>query len=939
MKKSKFLLTTGLGLLSCSLLTSCDYSNFSLFGLFYNIWKNNYVDSLTKGNNNSSNNSNNNSSSTPEEIEDFKPQTYLNITTSETENGKIEKREILSLLTTDHATLTTYEQLISKTDEKDVSTYTSFAMIGDYKRENNVVTFTSMINTYVDRKVANSVNYSIGDNTETRQKNIKTVYNEDTPSFALAKDGSFKAGTTAETGETFTGLSTANTFYLIERTETGRPTDQVLTFFSDNTAYIFSFACDSKNHEAPVSAFTTYTTYKSYPALATEYYDVIRFGLGRGYMYASNNGSNMEFDLTSDQNFTQWYGLNIGKFRSVKLFKKAYTDPVTEDEYEANNFLIMDSEVDEDAPDTPDVPTKEALFELTGKANEKYTLTIYKDNTYKFFDGDHNITEEGTWEYNETDDTLVLTCEDKINIFQANEDGTAYDVDYITKRNSALHQEYSISKEDWDDNFKILLSLKGDKKAEIGLTFFKSGKYRFAYSGTPAKEEGTWEYDGTKDVLTLKISDKTYTSKKNENGTYTLSYVYSANSQLTQEYTISKETWDKTFNRVIATLNGTAQSTTTMTFYSTDEYEFKFIRKDNPDTVLATEKGTYRYDATKDEIVLTCQSHTNTLKKQDDGTYKLAFTFAKNDKLTQDFIMDSYHFSLLAKKTIASAKGNKLNTLSLSFLADGRYTFSGTIQSKEIKETGVYSYDSENDQIKLLCGKTENTLTKEESGNYNIHYVSNISSQLTQDFSFDAQTFNEAFPKTALHVDGPSTKVGAILEFFTNGTFRFGFSVYNKFETGTYRFDSATETILFQCFGKTNTATKQEDGSYKVNYVSNMSSQMTQEFTLTKEQAEALLPIQKEKIEKTNTNGTKFSFTFFTNKTYTFSFDTRNAKESGTFYYDSTNDKFIFNCKGTVNETTKNEDGSYTIQYVSHMSSSLTQEFTLTAKQAASLKA
>ena len=113
-----------------------------------------------------------------------------------------------------------------------------------------------------------------------------------------------------------------------------------------------------------------------------------------------------------------------------------------------------------------------------------------------------------------------------------------------------------------------------------------------------------------------------------------------------------------------------------------------------------------------------------------------------------------------------------------------------------------------------------------------------------------------------------------------------------------------------------------------------MSAQLTQGFVLAASDTDVLAATLAN-VDKTNDSGTHFGLIFNSNHSYSFHFYNYKVEETGTWAYDSTNDVFTFYCYNTTNTSTKNDDGTYTINYVSHRSSQMSQSFTLTAADAA----
>lgn len=919
--KKKFVLTAGLGLLSCSLLTSCDYSNFSLFGLFYNIYLNYVEKQYTKPNaGNSGNTSSDKTSSGNTETEVFVPQVYRVVSTQ----GNVKSTQQLTLLNQNRFMLVNLKREETASSNRTVS---SFNMLGTYTRQGNVVSLSLSTNVFVDRSGGDkNVVYTNGHDEASRKAAFLSAYNTDVTKFVVKTDGTFALGDNDNGATVATGISTINTYFEIANSR--RPTVKMVSLIDDSNYFVNSFAMDSKNAEMPVSTFLGCGTYSTCPSLSTDDYDVVKFKDGLGYMYASNNGSDMEFDLTSSTNFDQWWGLSMSSVHTYNLTKKGYEaeDGSTISPY---GFEVREKDED-DGSDEPDVPEKEILLALEGEKNKEITLTLYKDSTYVFAWEKNKVSEEGSWSYDLDSDTLTLTAGENHSVVSlAKEDKSGYTIHYVYSKSDQLTQDYTISKADWENSFQILLELKGDVKAEIGLTLYKGGTYTFAYTGTPAKESGSYSYDADKDALTLTIGEKTYSSKKNADGSYTIHYVYSKNGQLTQDYTIPKSVWDATFGRNILTLKGQKNGDIKLQFKADNTYHFLW------DANHIDESGTWTIDD-KGFVTLTCEDKVNTFTKSSDG-YHLAYVAKINAGLTQNYVLDTYNYNVLVSKSLLKLTGQKSKDVSISFLADHTYSFDFTLSGHTGQETGGWSYDSATDKVTLTCKDKVNTMSKQEDGSYKLDYVSKLNDSLTQTFVTYDTSFRQTFP----HIDAQLTTSSTTRPYFnfnSDGSYEFGFAAYYSSEKGTFSYDERKNQIDLLCQGKSNTFTFDETkNAYVCDYVSNLSEKMTQTFTLEFATSEKILNKTVVHIDKTNTSGTKFGFDFYKNHNYKFSFVTYGVNEFGTWSYDSANDKFVFLCNNTKNEATKQNDGTYLIHYVSDKNSSMNQDYVLTAADAAKL--
>ncbi len=833
MKKKRIALISATALFACGMLTSCDYSNFSLFGFFYNF----YVDGLKKSTPTSEQSDDStNSSSSEGEVVTKGPETYLVTSSKDVDGGKIVGYDMLVLLNDEKAALNSYTRFISA-DEQNTYTVTSFGTLTDYTRSGNVITLGFGPMAYTDRTDTSNVQFYRGDDESGSKEVFTKAFSSDSPVFTVKADGSFSLGDSATEGEAnATGRNDLQTYWYSDFS--ARPSYFMLTLGNDNTYYLNATTMDSKNDKVLTCIFTASGTYKTYADQSTEEYDAVRINKGRGHDFVNNNGSNMEFDMTSDDTFDGWLSLTVGKVPAYKVTKVGFEGLLGD--VPAYGFEAFDKDIgtDDVTPVDPD-PTEGAMLVVDGEKNNAIKLAFFSDGTYHFVWQANKIDETGTWSYDKDGDSITLSADKsdgtaRVNIISKQEDGT-YKVDYISAISEQLTQSFVLSEADFNSYFKVttILELKGDKKDTITLTFKSDGTYTFAFTDYNVTEDGTWSYDASTDTLSMKVGDKECATIT-KNGVYDIYYVYSQSSQLDQHYTLTKDEWGKTFVHNLATLTG-----------------------------------------------------------------------------------------------------DKKDTITLAINSDKSYTFSFT--DYNVSETGTWSVDSSTGLVSMKIGDKECLTVTKNDGYYDLYYVYSQSSQLDQHYTLDENTYKELFSISDLTLLGQKN-TAITLTFNRDHSYVFSFTTYNASETGKWEYDVENDKIVLTCKNTTNELTKQEDGTYTGNYISNMNSGLTQEYILASTDLAALGTDELVNIDKTNTSGMHFGLIFNSNKSYEFHFYNYNVEETGSWTYNSDEDKFYFYCYNTVNSSTKNEDGSYTISYVSHRSSQMTQEYTLTAENAAKLK-
>ncbi len=837
MKKSKFALLSSLAMLSCGILTSCDYSDFSLFGFFYNRWEAGYEEELKKPGSNSSSASDSTSSSTSDDSTVFATQTYLNTLEEKTldDGAKIQGYQLLTILSAQKAMLVSYQKYVPTTGSS--HTYTSYQTVANYTRNDNIINFSMGPSVYVNREDTLNIGYHPGSNETTSKEAFKLAFGSETASFLLKEDGSFQLGTETS-GNLAKGLSTANTYF--DYDESSRPTYKVLTLLDNNEYYLNSLAMNSKNPDEPTSSFVTKGTYQKVAEKATEEYEVVHINLGRGHMYASNNGSDMEFDIPDDDSFSQWVGMCIGQIHSYRVTKVGFEG--TLGSINPYGFEMMSEEAADDQKTEDADPLEKATLVLEGKKNKDIRLGFFADKTYHFVWTANNIDEQGTYSYDSETGKVILTTSDgdktKTNEIVKNEEDDNYSITYVSILNDALNQSFDVTASDFKKYFAAtsILKLDGDKKAEIGLEFYSDGSYVFAYTGTPAKDEGTWTYDSASDVVTLKVGDKTCGTSKYSNGLYVISYTYSQSEQLTQNYTLSKKAFGKVFVHALVTLRGEERDTASLLSINSDGTTNIAMTPTGSPTSYNI-PGTYNI---KEDGSVEILSSTGTLAatsaKQEDGSYLFSYSAG----YTQNYKMDAETFKSVFSVSDCKVKGVVAPEKTyLSLNHDHTYTFAYAFSGEWQEENGGWTYDEENDKFVLTLGLTVNELTKQEDGTYKGTYLAHVDSRLSQAFVINDTSF---LPKVVSNIDktnASQTHFGFI--FYSDHSYAFHFYNYNVTEKGTWSYDSTTEKFFFRCNRTTLEASKNESGDYVFNYISYKSSQMTQEFTLTAAEASKVI--------------------------------------------------------------------------------------------------
>ena len=850
MKKRKFLLTATLGVLACGMLTSCDYSNFSLFGAFYNIWLNGVKkeseDNKTASNNTSSNSSTSNNT----ESTTFVPQTYMCSSTYTVDTVSIDKYQVLALLNETEVEISSYEYATASDGTH--YTYKAYVGVANYTRDVNKLDLTSLgLSVYTDfTEDSSNPTYISGSNEETRKNALKSAFGSDSTTITLKENSTFVFGESETSTTALTGLSTAHTYYYYELA--ARKTYKTLTLLDDGTAFISSFSSTTADKEIPASAFVGKTTYEAYPDKDTTDYEAIKLSAnGVGNTNVTTNGI---FDMMDETNFTNWYKLCYTQKFSLKITKIGYTNSVG-DELLPYYFECFDDELDDNGSDTPDVETEE-YFTLIGQKKDTITLKFNKDHTYEFAFSDYNFSEKGTWEYDSENDTITCTYTKddttKVISFTKDSEGDGYTIDFkdasgqLTQTFTMTAEQMEILKEN------TYFTLIGQKKDTITLKFNKDHTYEFAFSDYNFTEEGTWEYDGENDtiVCTYTKDDTTKVisfTKDSDGKNYTIDFK-NATGQLTQTFTMTSSQKETLRNGELFTLKGQKLSTITLKFYEDHTYEFAFPK------YKFSEKGTWAYDGINETITCTLTPESGDPKvisfvKDSEGDgYTIDFKNTTG-QLTQTFKLSSTMYKKLKGDEIFTLAGQKLSTITLKFNEDHTYEFA--FSTYKFSEKGTWAYDSENDTIVCTYTKDDTkkviSFTKDSEGDgYTIDFK-DTSGQLTQTFKMSNELKERLRDGELFTLAGQ--KLSAItLRFNYDHTYIFAFSTYGFSEKGTWSYDSTTSLVTCTYTPTTGDAkvisfTKDSEGDgYTINF-KDSSGQLTQTFKMTKDLNDKLAAI------------------------------------------------------------------------------------------------
>ena len=839
MRSKNRLMRSGLLLILTGLLSSCDYSDFSFFGFFYKHHIDKVEESLKKPG------SNKPSTPAPEEAV-FSPETYV-VKNEETKDGTtVEKYQQFTLLSSTRYALSYYSRSVNGGNAK---TLELFSTVGTYRRTGNNVTLGYEANTYCDERT--ETNLSVGDNDEVRKRNIESAFGSKENKIALNADGTFAFGSQSSNDTKFTGLSTVHTYYTEDTSS--RPTYNLISVFDDGTYFLSSFAKNSSNVEQPVSALIGLGEYKKYDIKDDSIhgkYETIRIDKGHGYMFAVN-GSAIKFDCNTDAGIESWYGMSFGTTRSIRITDEGYSYSVESGiekydiEVKAHSFEVLKKDVDEDPKDPV---KKEALFSLVNTGDNKNSLLdLYKDGTYVFSFTTYNVEESGTWSYDAGTDTLILTCKgegdaEKVNTFALDENSGDYTIHYVSLRSAQMTGDFTIASAGWNDAFmrNSIITIQGVNNQKKTLEFFDNDTFEYHYldeeKNIDAKESGTYSF--VNNTLTLTLGDKTMNAVLNDDGNYQIDYVSQKHEALNETFVFTKAEFYKTFPVTLATLKGEKKDTFTFTIFSNDSFTFHYEIEAGGNVYSNDENGSYSYDTESDSVtfhtVLDNGVAGDSVLAYDVETslYEMNYVSPKNAALSQKFVMDKDSFSRTFNKPALVLDGMKSPTTRMNYYLDGTYVFDFNANNYHITESGTYEFDNQTEELVMTCQDKVNKATKDADGNYNLEYVSKKSDAMNQKYSVSATKLLESLPIETFKMDSASKKGNPIyMHIYSNHSYRFEWNLHAVVnEYGTWSLEDGK--VIFRHNKTVNTLSLDGD-SYKMDYVSDRSSMMTQKFEMS----------------------------------------------------------------------------------------------------------
>ncbi len=440
------------------------------------------------------------------------------------------------------------------------------------------------------------------------------------------------------------------------------------------------------------------------------------------------------------------------------------------------------------------------------------SMTFRADGTFRFFFEKYNLSEEGTYTF----ENGVLTVINP-NGAAVSAEGNPLKLHYVTAKNDQLTGDYTLpaSTFDFQPAGETAEAEVASDDGATSMTFRADGTFRFFFEKYNLSEEGTYTFENG--VLTVINPNGAAVSA--EGDPLKLHYVTAKNDQLTGDYTLPASTFDfqpagEPAEAEVASDDGA----TSMTFRADGTFRF-FFEKYN-----LSEEGTYTFE----DGILTVINPNGAAVSAEGDPLKLHYVTAKNDQLTGDYTLPASAFDFQpagepAEAEVASDDG----ATSMTFRADGTFRF--FFEKYNLSEEGTYTFE---DGI-LTVINPNGAAASAEGDPLKLHYVTAKNDQLTGDYTLPASTFDfRDASEEAEDISGfdiPSDDGATVMTFRKNGTYVFSFEKYNLSEEGTYTFqDGALEVT------NPNGVTACAEGDpLKLHYVTAKNDQLTGDYTIT----------------------------------------------------------------------------------------------------------
>ena len=189
------------------------------------------------------------------------------------------------------------------------------------------------------------------------------------------------------------------------------------------------------------------------------------------------------------------------------------------------------------------VPSAAVIYTFVGLNNPVYTFELFDDFTYKFYDGQHGVTEYGVWSFSGKTLALNVPGSEATVIGEYSVSGDTLSFTYYYSVMDALNQPFECSLSELGVAIaragiaKSVYTFTGLTNPLYTFTVYDSGAYLFYDGQHNISEYGVWTYDGETLALNVPGSEATVIGEYAvTDGTMSFTYYYSVMSALQQPF-------------------------------------------------------------------------------------------------------------------------------------------------------------------------------------------------------------------------------------------------------------------------------------------------------------------------------------------------------------------------------------------------------------------
>lgn len=336
----------------------------------------------------------------------------------------------------------------------------------------------------------------------------------------------------------------------------------------------------------------------------------------------------------------------------------------------------------------------EEVYSFQPQINELYTLTLYANGMYRFFDGQHSVTEFGAWTF--ADGAFTVTDPlGQQTVATISGDEISFTYNYSVT--SALNQPYKgsvsalMSAMSEIGAVKSIYSFVAGVNQAITFELYNNGMYRFAWAAQGVSEYGVWTFADGAFAVTDPLGQKTVATISGD--TISFTYNYSLTSQLNQPYTgsvsaLMQAMIENGMVKEVYAFEPQKNASITFTLYNNGIYLFAWNEQG------VKEFGVWSYEG--GVFTVTDPKGQQTVATINGDAISFTYALSLNSALTQDYLgsvsalMDSLAENGMVK-AIYSFEPQKNASITFTLYDNGMYAFAWPEQG--VKEFGTWSYE------------------------------------------------------------------------------------------------------------------------------------------------------------------------------------------------------------------------------------------------------